>query len=203
VIVLSGKNEWSFADGILRKNPLLFSGMLAAPAAVFCNTVYHALSYAAVFSAVTIITLFAAKFVPRRLAYALRIILYTVLAAAVYIPIYMLLDGILPVKLSSFGVFSLLIVSGSFIVSASELRFFRLSTGKAFLDIISHVLGFDIAVIILGGFRELLSTGGLFGNLYGISVTLPRLSSPFAGFILIGLFAAAVRVITRKTTAKD
>lgn len=195
---MTDKNKQSLFSGIAAHNPLLVSGMLAAPAAVFCTAVYPALSYAAVFSAVTLAALIIAVFVPRSLAYALRIILYTASAAIVYIPVYNILDGFLPLRISTFGVFAPLIVSSSFIVSASELRFCRMPKRRAFPDILFHIIGYDAAIILIGALRELFGAGGLGGELYGVGLTIPGLSAPYAGLILIGLLAAGLRCILRK-----
>ena len=61
------------------------------------------------------------------------------------------------------------------------------------LDVISHIMGFCWAVILLGFVRELLSTGGIDGTLYGVGFTIPILNAPCGGFILIGLMGAFIR----------
>lgn len=189
--------KWSPIDGIFGHNPVFAAGMAAAPAVIAANTLYGALTYAAVFSAVTLIALVISSVLPRKIPYALRIILYTETAAAVYIPVHIFLDGRLPLGLSALGVFLPMTVTGDFIVSGSELRFFRLKRSRMYPDIISHVIGLDIAVIFLGAFRELFATGGINGELYGISRISPLLAAPCGGFILIGLIGAFIRACTK------
>ncbi|MGN0641647.1 MAG: Rnf-Nqr domain containing protein [Huintestinicola sp.] len=193
---MAKKEKWSFSQGILPHNPLLTAGMLAAPAAVFANTAANAVSFAAVFSAVTFISLMISSFVPKKIPYALRIILYTLCAATVYIPVYNIFSGIIPVSYSQMGVFGPMIVTASFIVSATELRFFRYKKVRMTADVISHIIGYDIVIILLGYFRELFSQGGIGNTLYGVDLVIPGLAAPYAGFILIGLLAAAVRLFT-------
>lgn len=194
----SHEKKWSFADGIFRHNPVFAAGMSIAPAVIVGNTLNGALTYAALFSAVTFISLMISSFLPRKIPYALRIILYTGTAAAVYIPVHIFLDGRLPDDPAKLGVFLPMIVTGEFVVSASELRFFRMNKARMTADIISHIIGFDMAVIFLGAFREVFSTGGIGGELYGIKSVIPILSAPCGGFILIGIIGALIRLCTKR-----
>ncbi len=192
------ERKWSFFDGIFRHNPVFAAGMSIAPAVIIANTLDGALTYAAVFSAVTFLALMLSSYLPGKLPYALRIILYTAAAAAVYIPVHIYLDGKLPEDPAKLGVFLPMIVTGEFVVSSSEMRFFRMKKGRMTADIISHIIGFDTAVIFLGVFRELFSTGGIGGELYGISSVVPILSAPCGGFIIIGLAGAFIRACTKR-----
>lgn len=193
----TNSKKWSFFDGIFGHNPVFAAGMGIAPAVIAANTLSGAISYAAIFSAVTLPALVLASLLPRRIPYALRIILYTALAAAVYIRAYIFLEGRLPAPLLSLGVFLPMTVTGEFIVSSAELRFFRMKRSRMYADILSHIVGFDIAVIFSGAFRELFATGGINGELYGINTVIPLLSSPCGGFILIGLIGALIRSVTK------
>ena len=194
---MAEKKKWSLRQGITVDNSLLVSGALAAPAAALANTFANSLTFAAVFSAVTFISLIISSFVPKGLPYALRIIMYCFTSAIVYMPVYTLLDGRLPSTIAKLGVFAPMIVTSSFIISASELRFFRMKRSRMIADIISHIIGYDIIIILLGYFRELFSLGGIGNQLYGVSLNIPGLAAPYAGFILIGLLAAAVRLFDK------
>ena len=70
--------------------------------------------------------------------------------------------------------------------------------GRMVLDVISHIIGFSLAIIFLGFVRELFSTGGIDGTLYGISFTVPLLNAPCGGFILIGLMGAFIRLFKKE-----
>ncbi|MBQ7784165.1 MAG: hypothetical protein IJ368_09365 [Oscillospiraceae bacterium] len=191
------EKKWSFSDGLVRHNPVFAAGMAIAPAIFAANTLSGALTYAAMFSAVTFCALMIASFVPKKLPYAVRIIMYTACAAVVYIPCYDLFDGRLPSELSKLGVFLPMIVTGSFIVSSAELRFFRMKRARMTADIISHIIGFDAAIIFLGTVRELFATGGINGELYGVNTVVPLLNTPCGGFILIGIGGAFLRYLRR------
>ncbi|MDE7293985.1 MAG: hypothetical protein K2N72_06145 [Oscillospiraceae bacterium] len=191
---MKSERKWSPLDGIWSHNPVFAAGMSAAPAVILGNSLSTALGYALLFSMTTFGALMVSRLLPRKIPYALRIILYTLTAAAVYIPCYLAAEKFSPVSPASLGVFLTLIVTGDFVVRGSELRFFRMKGGRFVTDVISHILGFDMALILLGAVRELFSQGGIGGVLYGVNTVIPILSAPCGGFILIGLMGALIRV---------
>ncbi|MBR4223816.1 MAG: hypothetical protein IKR73_03300, partial [Oscillospiraceae bacterium] len=91
------------------------------------------------------------------------------------------------------GVLLPMIATDEFMVSMSETRFFRKKRDKMIIDVFFHILGTDIAIILLGLIREVLASGELAGNMIGIAPVMPLLSSPAGGFILIGLIGALIR----------
>ena len=91
-----------------------------------------------------------------------------------------------------------MIATSQFVVSASELRFFRMSRPQMMADVISHIIGLDIAIIFMGAVRELFSTGGINGALYGITHVNPLIGAPCGGFIMIGLMGALIRLCSKK-----
>ena len=192
------KKKWSFMQGITTHNPVFASGLAIAPAVFAGSTLSGALTYAAFFSAVTFTALCFSSLLPRRIPYALRIILYTAAAAAVYIPFYIYFDGRLPADAAKLGMFLPMIATSQFVVSASELRFFRMSRPQMMADVISHIIGLDIAIIFMGAVRELFSTGGINGALYGITHVNPLIGAPCGGFIMIGLMGALIRLCSKK-----
>lgn len=199
----AAKKKWSFGEGLFTHNPVFAAGMSLAPAIMIANTFHGAVTYAAVFSSVTLMSLMISSFLPRKLPYALRIILYTFIAVAVYIPFCIFFEGRLDYDLTKLGVFLPMIVSGEFITSASELRFFRMEKGRMILDVISHIIGFGWAIVLLGFVRELFSTGGIDGTLYGIGFSIPILSAPCGGFILIGLMGAFIRTLKKEDRSNE
>ncbi len=191
--------KWSFFDGIAVHNPVFAAGLSTAPAVITANNLASSLTYAAMFSAVTFAALMLSSLLPKKIPYALRIILYTVTAAVVYIPAYYLLENRMPCDMSGLGVYLPMIVTSEFVVQASEMRFFSMNRRRMTADIISHIIGFDAAVILLGAFREIFSSGGINGVLYGVRVISPLLSAPCGGFILIGLVGALIRLLGRRS----
>ena len=189
------KIDTSIFDGLYEKNTILVSGLVIAPVVVAATTFKVALALVFVFSAITFLTVMIASFVPRDIVYAIRIILYTLIASMVYVPVVIFGITLFPKEINMLGFFVPLLITNSLIVSKTELRFFRKTKGKMVVDVISYILGFDIVVLIFAFFRELISTGSIGDRIFGIPLTFSAFKLPFGGFILLGLFAALFRKI--------
>lgn len=124
-------------------------------------------------------------------------IIYRCRRSCVY-SLYIYFDGRLPADAAKLGMFLPMIATSQFVVSASELRFFRMSRPQMMADVISHIIGLDIAIIFMGAVRELFSTGGINGALYGITHVNPLIGAPCGGFIMIGLMGALIRLCSKK-----
>ncbi len=182
-------------EGLTTKNALFISGLVIAPAVTYATGLRQGLMLAAMFTAVTFLSLSIASFVPRNIVYAVRIILYTFIAALVYVPVYIIANQLFPSELTEMGVFAPLLITNSFIISKSEVKFFREKRSKMFSDIIFYILGYDAAVILYSAVRELLSGGSLMGSIYGIPTVMPVFSTTAGGLILLGFCAALFRAV--------
>lgn len=186
----------SFLDGLLKKNTVFISGLVIAPVVAAANTVSHALTLIFSFSAITFITLLASSFIPRKMVYSVRTILYSFIGSLVYIPVVFFTDKFFAAEQYNIGIFLPLFITNSLIISQSELRFFRQKKGAMLLDVIFYILGFDVAVIIIAFIREVFSTGQLGGKVLGIPLTIPALALPFGGFIVLGFLSALARKLS-------
>lgn len=183
---------------IFSENPLLSLGLAVSPAILYADTVENALILSAVITVLSFLSVMFSSFIPRKIVFTSRVILYTLAGALMFVPIYILLWRIFPEKAASMGIIAPLLITNPFIVSLSEHRFYKKSKGKMTADLITSLLGYDIAVIVFAFIRELFSKGGIGGRLFGIEHTVSGLAYPFGGFILIGLLAAAVRCISSR-----
>ena len=182
-------------NGLLNKNPILVSGMVIAPVIVLANNFNDAVMLVAAFSLITFFTLVISSFVPKSIVYTIRIILYTLIGAVVYVPSVMLLEYLMPEGVEAIGIFFPLFITNSFIVTRSESIFFLETKGKMLLDIIFCIIGYDAAVLIFAAVREILASGTIGGKITGMPASFRVFEHPFGGFILLGLFAALFRSI--------
>lgn len=182
-------------NSLIKRNPVLAAGMVIAPVVVFANTLMNAVTLIISFSCITFLTLLISSFVPQKIVYTVRIILYTLIGAVVYIPTTLFLDTIMHDRIENMGVYFPLLITNSLIISRSETTFFAENKGKMLLDIIFSILGYDIAVLLVGFARELISTGEINGNILAVPVTMPGFAYPYGGFILLGIMAALLRGI--------
>lgn len=185
----------SFLDGIYKKNTVLVGGLVIAPVVFAANTVSKAIALIFTFSLITFLTIMISSFISRSIVYTIRIILYTLIAALVYVPVVSMAIQLFPDDVKSIGIMLPLLITNSLILSKAELRFYRLSKGKMVIDVVSHIVGFDIAVLVIAFIREIIGTGEISGKILGIPLTFPVLVYPFGGFILLGLCAALLRKI--------
>lgn len=182
-------------NALLYKNPILVSGMVIAPVVVMANNFWDALTLVSAFSLITFFTLVMSSFVPKNIVYTVRIIIYTLIGALVYVPSVILLKYLMPEGVEALGIFFPLFITSSFIISRSESIFFLETKGKMFLDIIFCIIGYDAAVLLFASIREILAFGTIGGTIIGMPVSLNAFQNPFGGFILLGLMAALFRTI--------
>lgn len=182
-------------NALLYKNPILVSGMVIAPVVVMADNFFDALTLIAAFSLITFFTLLISSFVPKNIVYTVRIILYTLIGALVYVPSVILMKYLMPEGVEALGIFFPLFITSSFIISRSESIFFLETKGKMFLDIIFCIIGYDAAVLLFAAIREILAFGTIGGTIIGMPVQLSALQNPFGGFILLGLMAALFRSV--------
>lgn len=183
----------SLFDGLIKRNTLLVRGLVLAPVVAFANTAMKSLLLAFAFSVITFLTLMISVFISRKIVYTFRIILYTVIASVVYVPVYAIAGDIFEKEISSIGLFFPILITNSLIVLQSELIFFRKPKDKMLFSVIFYILGFDFAVIIIGIIREFLSFGTIFGSMVLAEAPAPGFAYTFGGFMLLGICSAVYR----------
>lgn len=190
------KDKLWWVKNIFSKNPLLALGLSVSPAVLYADTLENAVILAIFISVHTFFTLLIASFIPRKIVYISRVILYTLISALMFTALNILSEKYFSLGISSMGYIAVILIINPLIISRSELEFFRKSKGIMIIDIFTSLLGYSSAVILSGFLRELISSGGIGGRLYAVDFTIPAFSETFGGFILLGLLAALVRLIT-------
>ena len=185
-------------EAVLTSNALLSSGSIIAPAVVVATSFQNALALCIVFSIVTFLTILVCSFVPRRIVYTVRIIVYTFVASLVYIPVAIMMENIMPAQFSALGIYAPLLITNSFITMKTESKFYRLKRGFMAELLGFYVIGYDLALLFFGFMRELLTNGGLFGVQF-LPLSIPSAGTVYGGFILLALTAAAFRWVLSLT----
>ncbi len=184
----------SLKDGIFKQNIVFMSGLLVAPVIACATTLMKSLAVCLVFSLVSFLTIVTCRAVPRKIAYTLRVILYTLAASAFYIPVYLFARAIFgDAVIASAGVYLPILVTNSLILSKTETRFYAEPVADMILDAAVFVIGFDAACIFIGALRELISAGTLGGLYINLPFTVPALETTFGGFLFVGIFAGLFR----------
>lgn len=191
-------------DGLFRQNIVLMSGLVTAPIIVAATSAVRALVLVISFFMISYSSILICRVIPKKLAYSLRIFLYSVVAAVMYIPTVLFLNWSFPETTGNVGLYIGLLVVNSLLLAKTEMRFYLKPYGEMALDALMYVLGYAIVAFIVGFLREILAYGTLFGYRL-VNPIIPAAKSPFFGFILVGILAALCRALVngRKRASDD
>ncbi len=191
-------------DGLLENNAVLIGGMIAAPVIACTDTVQKAAALCYAFSAITILTVFLSALIRIKAPFALRVIVYTLLAALVYIPTVGSARQLFGGAAEQLGIYLPLLTFSSLLNVRSEMVFDRRqSRPRLLLRLLGYCLGFDGAVLLMGVLREFLAYGTIGGNVTGLSRLTAGFSEVWGGFLLLGLLCGLARRLTGETKRKE
>lgn len=185
------------SDGLFRQNIVLMSGLVTAPIIVAATSAERALALVMSFFLISYTSIVLCRFISRKIAYSIRILLYAVVAGIMYIPTIYVINMLFPEIMSGIRLYIEIMVVNSLLLAKTETRFYIKPFGEMAVDALIYIVGFAAAAFAVGIIRELLAFGTLFGfRLF--DPVVPAAKSPFFGFILVGIFAALCRVIVGK-----
>lgn len=189
-------------DGLFRQNIVLTSGLVTAPIIVAATTAERAAILSLSFFMISYITLLICRSIPRKISYTVRIILYSMVASLVFIPTALLIELLFPETASSVLLYTQILVVNSLILAKTESRFYLIPFSSMAIDSLVYITGYAIAAFAVGIVRELLTYGTLFGS-HICDALMPAAKSPFFGFVLLGLYAAACRHYYNRRRVKE
>lgn len=181
---------------------MLSAGMVIAPVIICGSSIQNALALIYAFSTITLLSVVTASFIPKKLPYAVKIIIYALIASLIYVPIRLLSEQIYPDSVKNIGIFFPLIAVNSLIVYQTEVKFFRMPRLKMISSLVFHILGFDTVILLTGFIRELVGCGTIYSRVVDMKFLISGLSQPFGGFIFLGLCCGIYRKI-RSLTADE
>ena len=194
------KNKFSVSfDGLFRQNIVLMSGLVTAPIIVAATSGERAVVLVLSFFLMSYTSILLCRFIPRKIVYTVRTLLYATVAAVMFIPTVLLVERWFPETTRSILLYIEILTVNSLLLAKTESRFYLKPYGEMTLDAFIYVLGYAIVAFIVGIIRELLAYGTLFG-LTIFDPLMPAARSPFFGFFLVGLLAAVCRAISGKRT---
>lgn len=187
------------SDGLLKQNVVLMSGLFAGPVIGGATSLESALAICFVFTFVTLASIGLCRLLPKKIAFAVRVVLYALISAIVYIPVTILAEMLFGQALiGSITLYLVIIITNPLILSKTESRFFLRSVGMMYKDAVGFVLGFDLACVIVGAVRDTL-TDNIIGNyIVLIPFQIPSMDRVYSGFITVGILAGLFRYIYTK-----
>jgi electron transport complex protein RnfE len=177
-------------NGIFAENPVFRLALSLCPAVAVTTTVLNGLLLGVavlcvqVLSSVTV-TLARGLIHPR-----VRIPVYTIIIAVWVSAIDMTLQAFTPALYAQIGLYVKLIVAFAIIISRLEVFASRQPLVPSFFDGLGMGLGFLLALVTIGAFRELLGSGSFAGIPLAPGKPLLFFALPAGGFFSIGLLMA-------------
>jgi len=183
-----------FIRGIWKENPVLIQMLGLCPALAVTNTVKNALAMsAATFFVICCSSVMISSF-KRFIPNEVRISSYILVIATFVTLADMLLQAYAPVQHKELGAFIALIVVNCMILGRQEAFASKNTVFRSLIDAIGTGIGFTIALVMMGGFREILGVGTFFDiPLFGpnfepwVIMVLPAGGFLTLGFILLGM----------------
>ena len=181
--------------GVLGDNIVLSGLMVISPVIICGDTLKNAEALIYAFSAITFLSVLISSFVPRKLPYTAKVIIYAFIAALVYIPVKLAAREFYPDSIERIGIYYPLLAVNSLIVFQTEARFFRMKKSDMLINLVFCIIGFDIVMLLTGFLRELFAYGTIDSRIVDMNTLIDGLSKPFGGFIFLGLMCGAYRCI--------
>jgi Na+-translocating ferredoxin:NAD+ oxidoreductase subunit E len=192
-----------FMKGVWDENPVLVQvlGMCPVLAVTTSATNGFAMGMATMFvlvSASTFVSILR-KIIPHQV----RIATYMVVIASFVTIADLVLAAEFPAISKSLGPYVPLIVVNCVILGRSEAFASKNGVGRSLVDALGNAVGFLLALVALGGIRELIGTGSLFGAALIGAPFKPWLIMilPAGAFLTLGVGLGLIRQFTDKETA--
>jgi electron transport complex protein RnfE len=199
-----------FMDGIWHNNHALVALLGLCPLLAVSNNVVNALGLGVATTFVLAMSNVSISFIRTWITAEIRIPVYVTVIAAQVTAVDVLMEVMMPSLHAVLGIFIPLIVTNCIILARAEGFASKNSVDRSLIDGLSIGLGFTLALVFLGGMRELLGNGTLlaqanmlFGSVadnwtvhimqmdYGMLLAI----LPPGAFIGLGLMIAATNMI--------
>lgn len=190
--------------GIWKENPVLIQMLGLCPALAVTNSVINALAMSAatffVICCSSILVSSCKRFIPTEV----RISAYILVIATFVTLADMLLQAYAPVQHKALGAFIALIVVNCMILGRQEAFSAKNNVFRSLLDAIGTGLGFTIALVMMGGFREILGTGSFLGySLFSSNFEhWVIMILPAGGFLTLGFILLVMGYIEQRKQVK-
>jgi len=182
-----------FIRGIWKENPVLIQLLGLCPTLAVTNTVKNSLAMAGatlfVLLGSSLLVSLLKKFIPHEV----RISTYILIIATFVTVVDMSLHALAPEVYAEIGNFIALIVVNCMILGRQEAFASKRPVGRSLLDATGTGIGFTIALLMMGGFREIVGSGTLLsGTPWGFNLFGPNyepwvvMISPPGGFFTLG-----------------
>ncbi len=189
--------------GFFKENPTLILVLGCCPTLAVTTSVVNALGMGMATTFVLLMSNMLISALKNVIPDKVRIPSYIVIIATFVSMIDLLIQGFLPSLSASLGVFIPLIVVNCIVLGRAEAFANKNTVFDSLLDGLGMGIGFTIALVLIGGIREILGAGSFLGFQFIPSEynMLIFVLAPGA-FLVFGFVMAAVRFIVNKSEEK-
>ncbi len=191
-------NRQLILNGIFAENPVFRLALSLCPAVAVTTTVANGLMLGVAVLLVQVLSSVTVTLTRRWIHPRVRIPIYTIIIAVWVSAIDMMLAGFMPELYAQIGLYVKLIVAFAIIISRLEVFASRQPLIPSFFDGLGMGLGFLLALVIIGAFRELLGNGSLLGHAFTAEKPLLFFALPAGGFFTIALLMAFFNAVERR-----
>jgi electron transport complex protein RnfE len=205
-------------DGLWHNNPGLVQLLGLCPLLAITGTVVNGLGLGLATTATLLVSNMTVSLIRRWLRPEIRIAVFVLVIASVVSAIELVMKAYFHELYGVLGIFIPLIVTNCAIIARAEAFAFRTDVPRACIDGLAMGIGFTLVLITLGGVREMLGHGTLFGQaelMFGPAARAISLTvlEDYRGFLLavlppgafigLGLLLALKNVIDRELDKRE
>ena len=178
----------AFSKGIIRENPVLRLVLGTCPTLAVTTAAFNGLGMGAAATFVLLCSNIVISLLRKIIPDKVRLPAYIVVIAGFTTIVQMLVKAYLPAIDSALGIYLPLIVVNCIILGRAEAFAGKNSVGLSALDGLGMGAGFTAALVVMGGIRELLGNGTLFGwPEGGLLPPITIFILPAGGFFVFGM----------------
>ncbi|CEO89256.1 MAG TPA: electron transport complex subunit E [Syntrophaceticus sp.] len=196
---MKGKELWAnFSKGLIIENPILVLALSLCPALAVTTSVETSLAMGLCVTFVMTLNNWVVSLVRNFVNPKVRAPIYITSIATIVTVVELLLRAFSPVLYKALGIYLSLIVVFAIILARAEVFASKNTPLPSFVDGFGMGCGFTLAMVLIGGIREVFGNGTILGYTVLPSSYQPALIFILApgAFILIGYLVAAFKMLT-------
>lgn len=196
-----------FTRAFLKENPVFILLLGLCPVLGVTSSAMNGLGMGLATTFVLVMSNMVVSLVKGFIPAKVRIPSFIVIIASFVTMVDLLMAGFIPELHASLGLFIPLIVVNCLVLGRAEAWASKNNLGSSLIDGFGMGLGFTLALTVLGGVREILGAGAIFGLKFinfpgGVDGMLVFVLAPGA-FIVLGYLIALNKIINERNEAKN
>lgn len=189
----------TFSKGIVKENPVFRLVLGTCPTLAITTAAVNGLGMGAAATFVLVCSNIVISLLRKLIPDKVRLPAYIVVIAGFTTIVQMLVGAFLPAIDEALGIYLPLIVVNCIILGRAEAFAGKNSVGLSALDGLGMGVGFTAALLLMGGIRELLGAGTLFGwPEGGLLPPIAIFVAPAGGFFVFGMLIWLVNKLSAK-----